>query len=92
MSTLAPTLPAASGIEDAFLDLVYADDELLRAEFDALISAAWPNTPDPPRARFNPCRRRRPARRRRARGSSGRGSRRAHRPGTDGWVRQRSPP
>ena len=33
---------AADQVEEEFLALVYADEELLRAEFDALIAAsAW---------------------------------------------------
>jgi hypothetical protein len=33
---------------DAFLDLVYHDDDLVRAEFDAIVAAAWPDPPEPP--------------------------------------------
>ncbi|MCU7727088.1 hypothetical protein ODJ79_25455 [Actinoplanes sp. KI2] len=32
----------------AFVDLVCADDELMRAEFDALIAASWPSPPAVP--------------------------------------------
>jgi hypothetical protein len=46
--------PAAIG--QAFVDLVCADDELMRAEFDALIAASWPTPPAVP-----PVRPRRPA-------------------------------
>jgi hypothetical protein len=43
-----PSSPAAGtrvepSVEDQFLDLVCADEELLRAEFDAIIAAEWPN-------------------------------------------------
>jgi len=31
---------------DAFIDLVYQDEDLVRAEFDALVAAAW-DTPPP---------------------------------------------
>ncbi|GIJ60927.1 hypothetical protein Vau01_084430 [Virgisporangium aurantiacum] len=33
---------------DAFLDAVLHDDDLLRAEFDAIVAAAWPEPPAPP--------------------------------------------
>jgi len=32
-------------VEDEFFDLVYGDQELLRAEFDAIIAAGWPGVP-----------------------------------------------
>jgi hypothetical protein len=32
-----------------FLDLVLADEDLLRAEFEAIIAAAWQEPPPPPR-------------------------------------------
>ena len=31
--------------DDAFVELVCADDDLLRAEFEAIIEANWPSTP-----------------------------------------------
>jgi len=34
--------------EEAFLDLTLADDELMRAEFDALIAACWESPCEPP--------------------------------------------
>src|SRR4051794_21698603 len=33
---------------DAFIDLLCQDEELVRAEFDAIIAAAWPSPPAPP--------------------------------------------
>jgi len=33
---------------DAFVDLVCQDDDLVRAEFDAIVAAAWPEPPAPP--------------------------------------------
>jgi hypothetical protein len=33
---------------DAFLSLLCQDDELVRAEFDAIIAAAWSTEPPPP--------------------------------------------
>jgi hypothetical protein len=37
-------------LDEAFLDLVTADDDLVRAEFDALIAASWDAPPPPPPA------------------------------------------
>ena len=31
--------------DEQFIDLLCSDDELLRAEFDAIIAAQWPGTP-----------------------------------------------
>jgi hypothetical protein len=43
--------------DEAFTDLVAQDDELIRQEFDALISASWehrpPAPPAPPTGPFN---------------------------------------
>ena len=33
----------------AFLELICADDDLLRAEFDAIVAASWVGPPDRPR-------------------------------------------
>ena len=35
------------GFDEAFTDLISSDDDLVRAEFDALINASWP-PPAPP--------------------------------------------
>ncbi|WP_410791073.1 hypothetical protein [Kribbella sp. C-35] len=35
-------------LDQAFLDLTLADDELMRAEFDALIAAVWESPCEPP--------------------------------------------
>ncbi|WP_412747452.1 hypothetical protein [Krasilnikovia sp. M28-CT-15] len=40
--------PGATPVEDAFIDLVCADDDLVRGEFDALIAASWPTPPAVP--------------------------------------------
>jgi len=40
-----PAAEAAVGTDEAFLDLVCADDDLLRAEFEAIIAASWPALP-----------------------------------------------
>ena len=79
------------GTEAQFLDLLLADDDLLRAEFDAIIAAEWPGPPpNLPRRRVrggpDPGRRRR----HRATVTKSPGARR--RPPVDGSARQRSPP
>ncbi|MEV4620772.1 hypothetical protein AB0J74_18935 [Asanoa sp. NPDC049573] len=38
----------ASTIDATFLDIVCHDEELLRAEFDALVAASWDEPPAPP--------------------------------------------
>ena len=40
-----PAAEADVGTDEAFLDLVCADDDLLRAEFEAIIAASWPALP-----------------------------------------------
>jgi hypothetical protein len=40
--------------EEEFLELVYADEELLRAEFDAIIAKEWPTDGPPGRPRATP--------------------------------------
>ena len=40
-----PSAEADVGTDEAFLDLVCADDDLLRAEFEAIIEANWPAPP-----------------------------------------------
>jgi hypothetical protein len=97
MVRLMPTVPAvqngtARSLEEEFLDLVYADEELLRAEFDAIIAQEWGARPPPVRPRAaspptGPNPRRHPA----GRGSSP-SQRRPRHPGVGGWGRQRSPP
>jgi hypothetical protein len=41
-------------IDDAFVDLALADDELMRAEFDALIAACWESPCEPPLDKSSP--------------------------------------
>jgi hypothetical protein len=43
-----------SDTRTAFLDLVYQDPDLVRAEFDALIAASWQSPPPPPAATPRP--------------------------------------
>src|SRR5437762_5695353 len=82
-----PVRPSAD--QDAFLAIVCADAELLRAEFEAIIDACW----DPP----PPTRSTRPVRppTRPGRPTEWRRPSHARWPdhhGDHGWVRQRSPP
>jgi len=35
--------------DEAFLDLVCSDDELVRAAFEAIVAEEWPSAPSPPR-------------------------------------------
>jgi hypothetical protein len=82
---------APSATDEAFIDLVCADDALLHAAFEAIVTEEWPvppSPPSPPRGAGSPdpagWRRDRPARR-------GRGQARSHRP-VRRVGRQRSPP
>jgi hypothetical protein len=46
----AATASAPDAVEEEFWALMCEDEELLRAEFEAIVSAAWPDPPDPPPA------------------------------------------
>ncbi len=82
----------AGTIDEEFLDLVCSDEELLRAEFEAIVAAEWPMPPmRPPR----PSPAGRPPSPRRVTwwaDTSGRLVSRPRHPGIGGWGRQRSPP
>jgi hypothetical protein len=83
---------ALRGVDEEFLELMCADEELLRAEFDAIIAQEWAGSlppADPPAASagIGPG----PRRRRLPRGGQT-PPRRPRHPGDDGWRRQRSPP
>jgi hypothetical protein len=80
-------------VQDEFLAMLCADEELLRAEFDAIVAAGWAPGP-PPRPGAH-----------RGDGQPQPGSvragtehtgvsllRRPRRPGVGGWARGRSPP
>lgn len=80
-------------LEEQFVELVCSDEELVQAEFEAIITAAWSTPPPgcpPPRqpARWPPS----PPAGHRRRTGPGRPASRSGRPGTGGWTRQRSPP
>jgi hypothetical protein len=82
----------ARTLDEEFLELVCSDEELLRAEFEAIVAAGWPRTPArpplrrpagrPPTPRGGPRRERPPDRL----------ATRPRHPGVGGWARQRSPP
>ena len=79
-------------VDEQFLTLICSDEDLLRAEFDAIIAAEWPGPPTNTPGR-------RSADGRPARDAPGRGVDRGARPvarpqhpGAGGWARQRSPP
>jgi hypothetical protein len=75
---------------DAFLDLVFADEDLLRAEFEAIIEQGWdPPVPERPTPPLRPAKAR-PARRR-ARQRLHQARPAAH-PVAEWDARQRSPP
>ncbi|HET8987615.1 MAG TPA: hypothetical protein VFN43_03805 [Humibacillus sp.] len=42
---LGPDAEVEVDTDEAFLELVCADDDLLRAEFEAIINASWPAAP-----------------------------------------------
>jgi hypothetical protein len=83
---------AAGSLQDEFLELVCGDEELLRAEFDAIIAEEW-GTRRPPPARpraTSPAPR--PHGSAPLTGPLGLRRRRPRHPGIGGWSRQRSPP
>jgi hypothetical protein len=86
------TVHAIRSMDEEFLELLCADEELLRAEFDAIIAAEWPGPPPAePNDGADAARRPRRARRSRQASAAGLPNQPRH-PGMDGWSRQRSPP
>jgi hypothetical protein len=50
MTVCRPARPGrADRCDDEFVDLICQDDELVRAEFDALVAACWDIAPPPAR-------------------------------------------
>lgn len=82
---------AALRVHEQFVELLCADDDLLRAEFEAIVAAEWPSPPKAPPARRGVARGRPRASARRGRARAVLPSRPRH-PGSDGWARERSPP
>ena len=91
-SLYMPGVDTTRRVDETFLELLCADEELLRAEFDAIIAAEWPSAPPglPGLSADAEQRRRRTRQRREASAAT---LPRWHRdPGAGGWYRQRSPP
>ena len=86
------TMDAARLTHEWFVELVCADEDLLRAEFDAIVAEEWPSPPpaEPVRGPDGQPAPRRAWRRDEARRVAVR--RRPSGPGVGGWARQRSPP
>ncbi len=93
MSTVTgPRGDVARGSDEQFLDLICSDDELVQAEFDAIIAAEWPSPP-PTRPRRDTPGGRHPGRGQRPRPAAPDGlPLRPRHPGVRAWSRQRSPP
>jgi hypothetical protein len=94
-----PTLPTSQhestlAADEEFLAIVCAEEDLLRAEFDAIIAAGWPSpSPDPPADDNAVQRSPGPARRQPNVGQARLPNRAPGRhPGIGEWSRQRSPP
>jgi len=92
--TAADTVDTVDEAQEEFLELICADEQLLRAEFDAIIAQEWDTPslpPGPPRRSSFPAR---PPQRRRCR--TGRPANQLtgpqHDPGGEGRCRERGPP
>ena len=48
IDSVAPDLEVEVDTDEAFLEVVCADDDLLRAEFEAIVAASWVGPPDQP--------------------------------------------
>jgi hypothetical protein len=48
MSALATPDPAVARVADTFTDLVLADDDLVRLEFEEIVAAEWGEAAPPP--------------------------------------------
>jgi hypothetical protein len=83
---------ATPNTDEQFLELLCGDEDLLRAEFDAIIAAEWPSPP-PAEPECGAGAEQRPRRgwQRRKAGVAARPNQPRH-PGIGGWTRQRSPP
>ena len=92
-----PTAPtahvgAAPSVDEEFLELVYADEQLLRAEFDEIVAQEWPaGHPPATPGSATPGTDHRPRRRLGPGGVRASRRQRGHR-GAGRWRRQRSPP
>lgn len=93
MPTLATSQQESTlAADEEFLAIVCSDEDLLRAEFDAIVAAEWPSPPPvEPDLGADAGRRLRRVRHRSQAASAVPPSRPRH-PGIGGWTRQRSPP
>jgi hypothetical protein len=91
-----PTTPATGeaiverSVDEQILDLICSDEELLQAEFDAIIAAEWPEPPVSLPRRAAPGRK--PERARSGRGRAAARPKQTHPLGGEPWRRPRSPP
>jgi len=94
MATLTqPNRPATTcDMDELFLELLCADEDLIRSEFDAIIAAEWPSPapPEPGNAEIAEPTPHQARHRRRA--SDATLVDRPRHPGIGEWGRQRSPP
>ena len=93
MATNPESSIVGRSVDEQFLDLLIADEELLRAEFDAINAEEWLSPPtDNPAGGASADRhpQRRGARRGEPRGTDL--PTRPRHPGMGGWARPRSPP
>jgi hypothetical protein len=88
----ADSVDAAPGTSDLFLELLCADEDLLRAEFEAIVAAEWPSPPPAQPAEGNAARRGPPRSPSSTRGRPATPPSRPRHPGAGDWSRQRSPP
>ena len=91
-----PTTPGTSDstrtVDEQFLDLICSDEDLLRAEFDAIIAAEWPSPPTTTPRRGAAGERPTSGAHRGAGALGARPVTRPRHPGIGEWARQRSPP
>jgi len=78
--------------EEEFLAIVCSDEDLVRAEFDAIIAAEWPSFPRGPPEDDDAVERSPGTAGRQPRSGQVRLPNRARHTGIGGWSRQRSPP
>jgi hypothetical protein len=79
-------------VEEQFLALICADEDLLRAEFDAIIAASWDQPASPQRPGHNRLPAQHPQGRGWISGLAGGLPRPQHEPGAEARSRQRAPP
>jgi hypothetical protein len=85
-------IDATPATDEQFVELLCANQDLLRAEFDAIIAAEWPSPPPAEPDRGDDAEGRPRPRWKRREASVAALLNQAHHPGIGGWTRQRSPP